>query len=65
MHIPMNYYEIIRKVCFGGTWVAQWLAQVVILGSWDRVLHQAPLEERITSAYVSVSLSVCLSGIHK
>ena len=27
-----------------GTWVAQWLS-VMILGSWDRVLHQASCKE--------------------
>ena len=31
------------------------LAQVAILGSWDRALHQAPHREP-ASAYVSVSL---------
>ena len=37
------------------------LAQVVILGSWDRVPHQAPLREPASpSAYVSVSFSVSL-----
>ena len=36
------------------------LAQVVILGSWDRVPYQAPHEEpAYPSAYVSAS--VCLS----
>ena len=35
------------------------LAQVVIPGSWDRVLHQAPHREPASlSAYVPVSLSV-------
>ena len=33
-------------------------AQVVILGSWDRVLHQAPNKEPASpSTYVSASLS--------
>ena len=37
------------------------LAQVVILGSWDRVLHQAPLEEPASpSPCVSASLFVSL-----
>ena len=37
------------------------LAQVVILGSWDRVLHQDPCREPASpSAYVSASLSVSL-----
>ena len=37
------------------------LAQVVILGSWDRVLHQAPHGELASpSAYVSAFLSVSL-----
>ena len=37
------------------------LAQVVIPGSWDRVLHQAPrMEPASTSAYVSASLCVSL-----
>ena len=35
------------------------LAQVVILASWDRVLHQVPHSEPASpSAYVSASLSV-------
>ena len=35
------------------------LAQVVILGSWDQVLHQAPCGVlAFPSAYVSASLSV-------
>ena len=37
------------------------LAQVVILGSWDRVLHQAPNREPASPpAYVFASLSVSL-----
>ena len=37
-------------------------AQGMILGSWDRVPHQAPcMESASPSAYVSASLSVCLS----
>ena len=37
------------------------LAQGVILGSWDRIWHQAPLREPASpSAYVSGSLSVSL-----
>ena len=37
------------------------LAQVVILGSWDQVLHQAPHREPASpSAYVSASLYVSL-----
>ena len=37
------------------------LAQVMIPGSWDRVLHQAPFREPASSsAYVSASLSVSL-----
>ena len=37
------------------------LAQVVILGSWDRVLHQAPCREPASlSAYISASLCVSL-----
>ena len=36
------------------------LAQVMILGSWDRVPHQAPRGEPVSpSAYVSAS--VCVS----
>ena len=47
-----------------GTWVAMVehlpLAQVMILGSWDQVLHQAPCREPASpSAYVSPPLSVC------
>ena len=38
------------------------LAQVVIPGSWDRVLRQAPHKESASpSAYVSASLSLCMS----
>ena len=37
------------------------LAQFMIPGSWDRVPHQAPLEEPASpSAYVSASLCVSL-----
>ena len=37
------------------------LAQVVILGSWDRVLHQVPCRESASpSAYISASLFVSL-----
>ena len=37
-------------------------AQVVILGSWDRVPHRAPcMEPALPSACVSASLSLCLS----
>ena len=40
------------------------LAQVVIPGSWDQVLHQAPQREPASpSAYVSGSL--CVSLINK
>ena len=35
------------------------LAQMVILGSWDQVLHQAPHREPASpSAYVSATLSL-------
>ena len=49
-----------------GTWVAMVehlpLAQVMILGSWDQVLHQAPCREPASPcAYVSDSLSLFLS----
>ena len=38
------------------------LAQVMILGPWDRVPHHAPCREPVSlSAYVSASLCVCLS----
>ena len=37
------------------------LAQVMIPGSWDQVLHQAPCREPAShSAYVSASFSVSL-----
>ena len=36
------------------------LAQVVIPGSWDRVLHQAPCGEP-TSPRLSLGLFLCLS----
>ena len=60
-----------KKLCFkkkkkrkghqGGSVVEHLpLAQVVIAGSWDQVLHQAPRREPAsTSAYVSASM--CLS----
>ena len=49
-----------------GAWVAQSVkhlpsSQVMISGSWDRVLHQAPcVEPASPSAYVSASLFVSL-----
>ena len=36
------------------------LAQVVILGSWDRVSHRAPCREP-TSPSACVSVSLCVS----
>ena len=54
-----------------GPWVSQWfehlpLAQVVILGSWDRVPHRAPCREPASpSAYVSVSVSLSVSLMNK
>ena len=49
-----------RKIVFRGTWVAQSVkhlssAQVMISGSWDWVLHQAPCSAK------SFSLSLCPS----
>ena len=42
------------------------LAQVRILGSWDRVPHQAPSREPASpSAYVSAFFPLCLSWINK
>ena len=42
------------------------LAQVEIPGSWDVVPHQDPCRKPASpSAYVSASLSVCLSWINK
>ena len=36
--------------------------QVVILGSWDQVMHRVPSKEHASPfAYVSASLSFCLS----
>ena len=68
--------QVVRKIgcCSGifkvvktrGAWVAQWLsilpvAQVVILGSWNRVPHQAHHKEPASpSAYVSIPLCVSL-----
>ena len=37
------------------------LAQVMILGSWDQVLHHALCRDPVSpSAYMSLPLSVCL-----
>ena len=36
-------------------------AQVIILGSWDRVLLRAPRREPASPLPVSLPLSVCLS----
>lgn len=42
------------------------LAQGIILGSWDRVLHQAPCGETVSpSAYVPASFSVSLMKKYK
>ena len=48
--------------CLGGSAVENLpLTQVMILESWDRVLHRAPCEEPASpSAYVSASLCVSL-----
>ena len=53
--------------CLGGSVVEHLpLVQVMIPGSWDWVLRQAPHRELASpSAYVSVSLTVCLSWINK
>ena len=54
------------KACNRDAWVATVvermpLAQVVILGSWDQVLHQALQRvPAFTSTYVSACLSVSL-----
>ena len=51
----------VRHVC-GSVVKCLPLAQVVSLGSWDRVLHQAPcMEPASPSAYVFASLSLSLS----
>ena len=53
--------EVKRELgCLGGTAVGRLpLAQVVIPGSWDQVLHWAPHREPAsTSACVSASLCV-------
>ena len=49
--------------CPGGSVVEHWpSAPGVILGSWNQVLHPAPCREpAYPSAYVSASLSPCLS----
>ena len=48
--------------CLGGSVVERLpLAQVMIPGSWDQVLHQGPCGEPASpSAYVSASLCVSL-----
>ena len=64
----LNAHKIIFKIYtnlghLGGSAIERLpLAQVVIPVFWDRVLHQAPHREPASpSAYVSASLSVCLS----
>ena len=49
--------------CLGGSVVERLpSAQIMILGSWDQVLHRAPRKEPASpSAYVSVCLSLCRS----
>ena len=49
--------------CLGGSLVEHLpLAQVMILGSWDPVLHWAPCgEPALPPACVSASLSLCVS----
>ena len=37
------------------------LAQVMMLGSWDRVLHQAPCKELATPSVLRLCLSLCVS----
>ena len=65
-----NAFKITRESDFWSTWVAQWLsvclplAQVMILGSWDRVLHQALCEEP-ASPSACVSASLCVSLVSK
>ena len=53
---------VIQKGLLGGSAIEHLpLAQVVIPGSWDQVLHQDPHGEPASpSAYVSASLSVLL-----
>ena len=52
-NIKCNFWE-----CLGGSAFEHLpLAQVMILGSWDQILHQAPfMEPASPSAYVSASL---------
>ena len=53
--------EALYKSFAQGAWVAQWLAQGVILRSQDQVPHQVPRREPASpSACVSPSLSVSL-----
>ena len=54
--------KISESGCLGGSVVEhQTLVQVVILGSWDQVLHQAPCREPASlSSCVSASLCVFL-----
>ena len=50
-----------KRGCLGDSGVEHLpLAQVMILGSWDQVLHWAPCEEYLPLP-VSLPLSVCLS----
>ena len=58
----INVMKLLGAGCLGGSVVEHLpLAQVIIQGSWDWVLHQVPCREPASpSAYVSASLCVFL-----
>ena len=59
-----NPQNIWRERCLGGIVVEHLpLAQVVILGSWDQVPHQAPHRE--PASPLPMSLPLCVSLINK
>ena len=63
----LNLFFVLKRI-LRDAWVAQWLnmpfAQVVIPGSWDQVLHQAPHREP-ASPSACVSASLCVSLMNK
>ena len=71
VHSYFYIFSVVRKIilggCLGGSAVERLpLTQGMIPGSWDPMLHWAPCKEPASpSAYLSASLSLCLSWINK